>query len=87
MKILDLNAELRKTRCTRATPDESGHVAFSMPEADYWLWTQKYPDLAAPDSEIARRAWTKFLRSDEGRPYCINPTEGKRMPTDGIIVR
>lgn len=70
-----------------ALPDHSGHVAFVMGAVDYTWWTFKYPELGASDPQIARRAWLKFLNTDEGAKYKVNRTEGKRMPTNGIIVR
>lgn len=86
-QVCELNEELRKTRRSMALPDESGHVAFQIDAASYWRWTLVYPELGASDPVIARRAWLKFLNTDEGRPYKVNPTEGRRMPTHGIIVR
>lgn len=87
--VLGLNQELRKDRRSHALPDQSGHAAFQMPAEDYWWWTVKYPELAASDPEIARNAWTKFLNSDEGKKYKINPHEGvKGAPfTRGVIIK
>lgn len=68
-------------------PDHSGHVMFIMSAVDYTWWTAKYPELAASDPQIARRAWIKFLNSDDGAKYKVNRTEGKRMPVDRVIVR
>lgn len=88
-RCLAFNEELRKDRKPFALPDSSGHVAFQMPELDYWYWVYRNPDLGASDAVIAKKAWEKFLRTDEGRPYLINPNEGKKMPNAprGIIVR
>jgi hypothetical protein len=58
-----------------------------MPPVDYVWFTNKYPELAASDPQIARRAWLKFLNTDEGAKYKVNRTEGKRAPVDGVIVR
>lgn len=85
--VLKLNEELRKDRRPYALPDQSGHVAFQMSTLEYFYWTLRIPDLGASDPQIARNAWIKFLNTDEGKRYKVNPTEGKRMPTDGIIVR
>jgi hypothetical protein len=85
--VLALNEELRKDRRPFALPDHSGHVAFQMSTLEYFYWTMRIPDLAASDAQIARNAWVKFLNTDAGRRYKVNPTEGKRMPTDGVIVR
>ena len=87
--VLEMNQELRKERKPYALPDQSGHVAFQMPSTDYWFWVFKYPELGASDPDIARKAWRKFLQSDEGKPYLINPHEGKQGApfTRGVIVR
>lgn len=85
--VLNLNAELRKDRRPFALPDHSGHIAFQMSTLEYFYWTMRRPDLAAHDPQIARQAWMKFLNSDDGRRYKVNPTEGKRMPVHGIIRR
>ena len=58
-----------------------------MSTLEYFYWTMRRPDLAASDPQIARNAWIKFLNSDDGRKFKVNPTEGKRMPTDGIIIK
>lgn len=85
--LLERNQELRKHRQPFALPDHSGHVAFEMPSLDYWYWTWKYPELAASDPIVARKAWNRFLNTPEGEKYKINPTEGRRAPVDRIIVR
>ena len=82
-----LNQELRKERRTHALPDASGHVAFQMSAMSYYFWTDRYPDLKASDPQIARNAWRKFLNSDEGQRFKINPHEGKRAPATRIVVK
>jgi len=86
-EVLALNAELRKTRNSFALPDQSGHILFQVPTLDYIAWTNKYPELAASDPAVAKPAWRKFLNSDEGRQYKINPREGQRARATGIIVK
>lgn len=85
--VLGLNEELRKERRPFALPDHSGHVAFQMPTLDYYAWVMKYPELGASDPQIARNAWRKFLNSDDGAKYKINPLEGRRARATGIIIR
>lgn len=86
--VLALNEQLRKdSNNPRALPDHSGHVAFQMSAADYMYWTLRYPDLAASDAQIARQAWAKFLRSDDGRKYTINPHEARKTRSTGIIIK
>lgn len=76
--VATINQELRKNRRTFALPDNSGHVMWQMDALSYYAWTAKYPELAAHDPQICRNAWIKFLNSDEGARYKINPYEGKR---------
>lgn len=87
IEVQGMNAELRKERRTFALPDHSGHVAFQVDTFNYWRLVHKYPDLGAADPTIARRAWLKFLNTEEGAPYKVNRTEGRRMPTHRIIVK
>lgn len=87
-----LNEELRKERGTFALPDQSGHVAFQMDAASYWFWVWKIPELGASDPDVAKPAWRKFLNSEIGSRYKVNPREGKRLSGDArrdhrIIVR
>jgi hypothetical protein len=85
---LELAAELRKDRRTNALPDDSGHLGFIMPEADFYFWVWRYPELASHDAETNKRAWLKFLASDEGRKYCVNPRDFRPAPLRrGVIVR
>jgi hypothetical protein len=59
-----------------------------MPEIDYWRWILKYPELRLGDSDQRKRAWQRFLRTEEGRPYVINAYEGRKSPTHhGVLVR
>jgi hypothetical protein len=76
--VLAINEALRKDRRTFALPDHSGHVFFQCPVLDYYAWTKKYPELGASDPQIARRAWLKFLNTDEGAQYKINPYDGRK---------
>lgn len=78
--VLELAAELRKERRTNAVPDDSGHVGFIMSEAQFYYWLWRYPELASHDAETNKRAWKRFLASDEGRPFCVNPRDFRRAP-------
>lgn len=73
-----LNEELRKERNSFALPDHSGHVAFQMDAHAYWFWVWKIPDLGCSDAQISRRAWIKFLNTEAGARYKVNPREGRR---------
>lgn len=85
--VCALNYELRKERRPFAMPDGSGHVAFQIDAKSYWFWVAIYPELGASDPIVARKAWLWFLNTDNGRRFKVNPTEGKRMPVNGIIIR
>ena len=77
-----LNEELRKDRFAFALPDNSGHVMWQMSAQEYWYWVWKNPDLGASDPQIAREAWRKFLNTELGQRYKVNPREGQRMALD-----
>ncbi len=86
-QVLALNAELRKERRPFALPDGSGHMAFQVPAHTYWILVAKYPELGASDPDIARRAWYKFLNTEEGAVYKVNTHEGRTARRTGIIVK
>jgi hypothetical protein len=50
---------------------EEGYVALSIPELDYYVIMQRFPDLQSPDAEIKRKAWLKFIRSPMSEPYRV----------------
>jgi len=83
--VARINEELRKERSNMALPDHSGHVAFQMDAYAYWYWTTKIPDLGCSDAQISRRAWLKFLNTEAGARYKVNPTEGRKLP--GTVMR
>lgn len=87
-RILEFNERKRRERSTDALPDQSGRVQFSMHETDYWAAVYRFPELRLGDGEQRMKAWRKFLNSEEGAKFKINPREGKRSVTPrGIIVR
>jgi hypothetical protein len=86
-KLLAFNEQLRKEQKPFALPGGDGYLQFFMPELDYYYWIWRNPDLRAGDPEIRKKAWSKFLRSDDGRKYTVNPNEGRKLPNSGIIVR
>lgn len=75
-----------------ALPDDSGHVAYQIPEMDFWFHCRRPGDpeghgydLMCPDSDIARK---EFLRLIKDHPeYKVNRHEGRRRAVDRIIVR
>lgn len=46
-----------------------GQVMLSIPELDYYVIINRFPDLASPDAETKTRAWKKFARDDASLPY------------------
>lgn len=46
-----------------------GRPALTIPTLDLHRLFRIYPDLKCPDGEIKTRAWLKFMRSSESKPY------------------
>lgn len=46
-------------------------MELSIPELDYYVLVQRFPDLRSPDAEIKRRAWLKFKNDPASEPYRI----------------
>ena len=70
--ILERNAELRKN------PDalqhlESMGLELTIPEVDYYILQQKYPELKSSCATTRSLAWAKFMRSSESDPYRVRP--------------
>jgi hypothetical protein len=85
---LAFNEEARKAQTPGALPDDSGHVAFNMPELDYYYWIWRKPELRNGDAESIRKAWREFLNSPDGERYKLNKREGKKAPRlRGIVVK
>ncbi len=47
-------------------------MELSIPELDYYVLVQRFPDLRSPDHEIKRNAWLKFLNGPLSEPYRIH---------------
>ena len=90
-------------RTFQAPDVDSGHLAFRIPPGDFvrhaygellhidelaqkaYMRRPKYPGLVSDDPLEAAKEMRRLLRDHP--EYKINPTEGRRMPTDGVIVR
>lgn len=90
-------------RTFQAPDVDSGHMAFRIAPEDFIrhaygevlhydeatgkaiMKKPRYPDLLADDPIEAAKAMRRLL--NDHPEYKVNPTEGKRMPTHGIIVR
>ncbi len=49
-----------------------GRVALNIPQLDYQRLLKIYPDLASPDGHTSTKAWQKFMRSSESKPYHLS---------------
>ena len=49
-----------------------GRVALQIPQLDYQRLLKAYPDLACPDGHTQTKAWQKFMRSSESKPYHLS---------------
>ena len=54
-----------------------GRIQLRIPDQDLAALYRKYPELAAPDKEIQKRAWARFAKSSESQPYRVNHRKGK----------
>ena len=49
-----------------------GRVALNIPQLDYQRLLKAYPDLASPDGHTQTKAWQKFMRTSESKPYHLS---------------
>ena len=49
-----------------------GRVALNIPQLDYQRLLKKYPDLRSPDGHTSTKAWQKFMRTSESKPYHLS---------------
>jgi predicted secreted Zn-dependent protease len=67
--VLERNYKLRsKMQDARGLHTDS-RCALSIPELDYYVLLQRFPDLASPDAATKTSAWKKFIRSPLSEPY------------------
>lgn len=67
-------AILREVQTRRDNPGSVRDLSFgrpvlTIPDLDLHRLFRIYPDLACPDAEIKTKAWLKFMRSSESKPY------------------
>lgn len=68
-RLLSHLAAMRDGRAAPATKlDFAGHL-LSIPELDYYVILERFPDLKSPDTEIKRKAWIAFANSPLGAKY------------------
>lgn len=46
-------------------------IELSIPELDYYVIVQRFPDLRSADPEIKRKAWMTFKNDPASEPYRI----------------
>lgn len=49
-----------------------GGMQLSMPKSHRAYWGGRYPDLNSKDGDIKLKAWERFLKSDESKPYRVS---------------
>lgn len=64
-----------------------GYAALMIPELDFFVLQQRFPDLASKDAQIRTRAWQKFMRGPLSEIYRVDAGVGRRRPNHKIIVR
>ena len=58
-----------------------GQMALQIPMSHRVALGRKYPDLDSPDQTIQLKAWQKFIKSAESKPYRVSaPKYGLRQP-------
>ena len=60
---------MRNGSAAPATKLDFGAHLLSIPELDYYVLLERFPDLKSPDAEIKRKAWIKFANSPVGEKY------------------
>jgi hypothetical protein len=68
-RILEENKGIRNSGIVKQKADMQW--ALSIPELHHAQLVKRYPDLASKDGEIHAKAWNKFIRSSESKPYRV----------------
>ena len=68
-RLLNYLSDMRSGRAPAARKLEWGAALLTIPELDYYVLLQRFPDLASRDAEIKTRAWKKFARDPASLPY------------------
>lgn len=90
--ILDDNKQRRDGVLSVRRLDD-GYVAFKIPEADFKILTQWFPELVAPDPVVRLAAWKNFEASELSERYRVtrhSPQQANRIARHGprgIIVK
>lgn len=70
---------IRERTLPKPPGQDFGYLALSIPEFDYYVLQQRFPDLKSPDHEIRLKAWKKFIASPLSEPYRVNRNDGRRV--------
>lgn len=70
VQLLEHNQELRNNPGALRDMSFAG-LEMNLPELDYYLLIEQYPDLNSPDAEIKTKAWRKFMASPLADPYRV----------------
>lgn len=68
-RVLSENKILRESG--GAPMQDFGAVELRIPELDYYIIRERFPDLKSPDAEIRTRAWKKFLADPRSEIYKV----------------
>lgn len=68
-RLLEHLARMRAGNAPAARDLEFGALTLTIPELDYYVLIERFPDLKSPDAEIKTRAWKKFGRDAASLPY------------------
>ena len=68
--ILDHNRKIMAQGCSRTT--SFGKVELCIPELELYNIKARFPDMASPDRDIKLKAWKKYLRMAESKPWRVS---------------
>jgi len=88
-QVLDANKRIRDGVASKPTRLDDGEVAFRIPESDWPIIMQAFPDLQHPDHVIRLKAWHEFRRTEFAKPYLVTrtPDQVRRGNKNRIIVK
>jgi len=71
-KVLRDNRAMRDGIAPAPRSLDFGRVEMRIPELDYYVLLERFPDLQSPDAEIKRKAWQQLARSELGEVYRVS---------------
>jgi hypothetical protein len=79
--ILQENQELQRNKGALRDLGSMG-CELRIPEPDYYMLVDLYPDLDSKDADIQTRAWQRFLASSASDAYRVTP----RVKRNGLSI-